>query len=302
LTKDTLEVYVHEIVTANQQLAYCLCQEFWANTDNNQGLRDHQRRCTYFKSLDIDHAFQRQGGIPVGYVISQITVTHPRLSSQQFIINNKTFARVDHGASISYQDEQKNEVVTDMNMCFYLCVCLGDMSRAMRLKIRLAPIANQIAQDRGRNIDYACKATMAEDEVLLAYAQVVGPLIVVYEVLVPTPPGLSHRSRPRYKALKFAHTDNKSESLLHVLHLGVHFQELHEQQHGRHRQESREDVRLPSFLSPSLADRTTSSLIPARKNANKATIRNPAPVPLLGSPAVQRTSGMRRLKERLAKR
>ena len=226
MTEDTVKVYVHEIVTANQQLAYCLCQEFWANTDNQQGLRDHQRTCTYLNSLDLDHVLQSPGGVPEGHAISDIPVEHPRLSTHQFLINGKTFARVDHGASISYRDELTNELVTDMNMCFYLCVCRGEMSRAMRLKLKLAPVANQIAQNRGRNIDYSCKAIMAEDEVLLAYAALVGPLTVVYQV------GRHDHGRrgPEYKALKYAHTDNKSSEsqMVYVLHLGVHFQELHE--------------------------------------------------------------------------
>lgn len=72
------------------------------------------------------------------------------------------------------------------NLCGYLSFTGGDGAAAVLLKQKLAPMANSISHDLGRNVNFAGLATLMENEVIMAYVLQEKTPVCVYNSVAQT--------------------------------------------------------------------------------------------------------------------
>ena len=85
---------------------------------------------------------------------------------------------VDHGGTVGMPRDHSSQ--RDRNVCFYLSAS-ADPRQALhvQLKSKLTPTANALARARGRSVNFGQKGALAEEEVCIAFAQLISPLVVV---------------------------------------------------------------------------------------------------------------------------
>jgi hypothetical protein len=160
----------------------------------------------------------------------------------------------------------------DWNVCFYLA-CLGvpatnstahDKHQALALKDKLGHLATAIATARGRNINFLTLGTQAEEEVFLAFAQLVGPITVISEV---------DRQRPDdLRGVAYSSSSRSSVPPVWLLHARDHFKALHLPTQGTSGKAGSVDLtpphRLTTLITPTAL--LTLSLLP---NGHRFSIR-----------------------------
>jgi len=98
------------------------------------------------------------------------------------------------------------------NLCGYLSFTDGDGAAAVLLKQKLAPMANGISHDLGRNVNFAGLATLMENEVIMAYVLQEKTPVCVYNSVAQT--AVTYYSAECVNDMVFLHCD------------GGHFQRL----------------------------------------------------------------------------
>ena len=186
-------LYVQEVVTKETKVAFCECGKFWENTE--EGQREHRLHCEHasmlasYARMNIDNERCMPGRLAVDTLPVQVN------DARQFTLGSGSpLEAVECGAGVEYTEttEQGERQVIDGNCCFYLSACqakletcdnearLQGMRRAVALKRKLGHAAVAIARERGRqDINFLNPLVMAEEEVLLAHAKLVGPIVVI---------------------------------------------------------------------------------------------------------------------------
>ena len=188
------ELYVQETVTKEPRVAYCECGTFWANTQH--GKREHRRNCSIFGSLNSFARLQpgHERCMPEQIRCENLDVRINEAEQILLGISEVAFTPVECGSGVRYREGKL--LVSDGNMCFYLSACQAatevreqtvsharreqDMRAAVALKRKLGHAAVAIARERGNNTaNFLDPMVMAEEEILMAHATLVGPIVIV---------------------------------------------------------------------------------------------------------------------------
>ena len=207
---DVKEHMISFVTTEFPDLGFCECGRFYATS--SYGINTHRKNCTQWieHASAVGMAADRNGSWSTGLnpTIRLQTLPHEpdiRSDGKHTYCNiggAKDMLVVDHGSTTG----------DDRNMCFYLSACRGSKTAATRLKNRIAPYASLIAHKRGTRKRFTTTGMMAEEEVFIAYAELVGDIVVA--------------SMETQSIIKYSDCTKRRAGTTFVFFSGLHFEEL----------------------------------------------------------------------------
>ena len=152
----------------------CACGLFYR--DEQYSRNQHRRNCSRLAELDsFARVLENAPALPPNFEMKQLEQPIQR-TGDVVQLGSLRLNVVDHGGTVGMPRDPSSQ--RDRNVCFYLSAS-ADPRQALPLKRRLTPTANALARARGRGVDFGHNGAVAEEEVCIAFAQLVSPLVVV---------------------------------------------------------------------------------------------------------------------------